>query len=119
MSGINVEYAPVVGLTVFGEDFLIIGSSSRLYALQEPSTILIPPTGHRTLQRKLSLQTNNFLKRFVDVASVVRSDGEATEVSKSTGARECGFPVCAHYAVPAWWSSVAPAVKDSSPSYGV
>jgi hypothetical protein len=43
--GVNIEYALVVSFAVFGEDFFSIGSSSRLYALQEPSTILIPPNG--------------------------------------------------------------------------
>ena len=76
--GVNIEYALVVGFAVFGEDFFqhrvqfaivrFAGTFNHFDAAKR---------NDRTFQRSFSLQTNNFLERFVDVASVVRSDGRS------------------------------------------
>ena len=74
--GVDIEYTLVMGFTVFGEDFFqhrvqfaivrFAGTFNHFDAAERDN---------RTFQRLFSLQTNDFLKSFVDVARVMRSDG--------------------------------------------
>ena len=73
---INVEHALVVSLTVFGEDLLnhwvqfttvnFAGTLNHLDAAE---------WDQRTLQRRVSLQTNDSFQRLVDITGIVRSNG--------------------------------------------
>ncbi|CHB02027.1 Uncharacterised protein [Salmonella enterica subsp. enterica serovar Typhi] len=111
---INVEYALVVGLTVFGEDFFdhwvqlaivrFAGTFNHFDAAKRDN---------RTFQRSFSLQTNNFLKRFVDVASVVRSDGGSNGGVKVNRRVSAVFLFNAfHYAVPQLGGRVSSASQE-------
>ncbi|ABU77688.1 hypothetical protein ESA_02442 [Cronobacter sakazakii ATCC BAA-894] len=74
--GVNVEYALVVGFTVFGEDFFQL--RIQLAVVRFAGTFNHFDTAkwdNGAFQRSFSLQTNNFLKRLVDIACVMRSDG--------------------------------------------
>ena len=74
--GVHIEYTLVMGFTVFGEDFFqhrvqfaivrFAGTFNHFDAAERDN---------RTFQRLFSLQTNDFLKSFVDVARVMRRDG--------------------------------------------
>ena len=74
--GVNVKHALVVGFTVFSEDFLqhwvqlaIVRFAGAFYHFDTTER------DNRTFQRRFSLQTNDFLETFLDVASVMRGDG--------------------------------------------
>ena len=74
--GIYVENALVVSFTVLGEDFF--QHRVQFAIVRFAGTFNHFDTAerdNRTFQRGFSLQTNDFLERFLDVARVVRSDG--------------------------------------------
>ena len=100
--GVHIEYTLVMGFTVFGEDFFqhrvqfaivrFAGTFNHFDAAKR---------NDRTFQRSFSLQTNNFLERFVDVASIVRSDGRSNGGVKINWRVSAVFQFNAfHYAVP-------------------
>ncbi|CAM7759139.1 hypothetical protein CICRMM096B_24850 [Citrobacter cronae] len=112
--GINIEYALVVGFTVFGEDFFqhrvqfaivrFAGTFNHFDAAER---------NDRTFQRSFSLQTNNFLQRFVDVTSVVRSDGRSNGGVKVNRRVSAVFLFNAfHYAVPQLGGRVSSASQE-------
>ena len=74
--GVNVKHALVVSFAVFSEDFLqhrvqlaIVRFAGTFYHFDAAER------DNRAFQRSFSLQANDFLETFLDVASVMRSDG--------------------------------------------
>ena len=74
--GVYVKHALVMSFAVFGEDFLqhrvqlaIVRFAGTFYHFDTTER------DNRTFQRRFSLQANDFLETFLDVASVMRSDG--------------------------------------------
>ena len=91
-----------MGFAVFGEDFF--QHRVQLAIVRFAGTFNHFDTTERddrTFQRSFSLQTNDFLKRFIDVASVVRSDGRSNGGVKVNRRVSAVFLFNAfHYAVP-------------------
>ncbi|WLD33270.1 hypothetical protein QTN38_006170 [Enterobacter cloacae subsp. cloacae] len=100
--GVNIEYTLVVGFTVFGEDFF--QHWVQLAVVRFAGTFNHFDTterDNRTFQWCFSLQTNDFLKGFVDVTSIVRSDGGSNGGVKINWRVSAVFQFYAfHYAVP-------------------
>ena len=100
--GVNIEYALVVGFAVFGEDFF--QHWVQLAVIRFAGTFNHFNTTKRddcAFQWCFSLQTNDFLKGFVDIASIVRSDGGSNGGVKINWRVSAVFQFNAfHYAVP-------------------
>ena len=100
--GVNIEYTLVVGFTVFGEDFF--QHWVQLAVIRFAGTFNHFDTTERddcAFQWCFSLQTNDFLKGFVDIASIVRSDGGSNGGVKINWRVSAVFQFYAfHYAVP-------------------
>ena len=99
---VNVEHALVVSFTVFGEDFF--QHWVQLAVIRFAGTFNHFDTTERddcAFQWCFSLETNDFLKGFVDVASIVRSDGRSNGGVKINWRVSAVFQFNAfHHAVP-------------------